>query len=232
MKQLLRKHIIFYIGWIIAIVLPSGAGYIAVSQLHARGTHNPLVLEDNIAIIWLFCISTFLVAQPLLLRYVIRDAGWWLVATLTGGLFGLFVLLFPIDLFVAGPIDRPSENLLFHFFLGLGTGVFQWFVLRRSIQQASLWIVLSVVSIVYTVRFSDVLGANIFQEPYDMLRPMLVGAVYGALSGVGLLWLLLTRRDATLVVPENPIYEDTAAIIHSFLLLLLIMFLVAAMLGV
>jgi len=86
--------------------------------------------------------------------------------------------------------------------LGLVIGLFQWFVLRRHVPDASWWIAISGVGyglglplaagIGFTQMASTFGAPTSFRSPYVVLSESAVvgGALVGAITGFGLLWLL------------------------------------------
>lgn len=109
------------------------------------------------------------VMQWIVLRSLVRRAGWWILATAVGWAVGHVVV----------SIVPPVEAVVVQgAVLGAVIGTMQWFVLRRWVYRAAWWIVMSTLG----WAVGPVLGAS------------LVGAVVGAVTGFALELLLRHAR--------------------------------------
>lgn len=107
--------------------------------------------------------------QWIVLRSLMGEAGWWILATAVGWAVGQMVVnIVPLvgTVVVQGAV------------LGAVTGTMQWFVLRRWVYRAAWWIVMSTLG----WAVGPVLGTS------------LVGAVVGAVTGFALELLLRHAR--------------------------------------
>ena len=123
--------------------------------------------------------ATIGLAQWLVLRRLIREAGWWVWASTIGWLIGWLLI-------VSGEVIPPGAgpgltSVMAGALLGTAIGIAQWLVLRRVVHQAGWWILASIVG--WTVSLPGVLGST------------LVGAVVGALTGFMLDLLLRHPRS-------------------------------------
>jgi len=82
---------------------------------------------------------------------------------------------------------------------GAVVGIAQWFVLRRQVSRAGWWVLASIVGFVVasTVQFAVAVSL--------VAASVVVGAVYGAITGGVLVWLL--RQPVT----EEPSLPQEAA---------------------
>ncbi len=118
------------------------------------------------------------ITQWLVLRRYFSGAGWWVLASGAAWIAGW-------SLVTSGLIVPPGAGLINTMIagavFGLSIGVAQWFVLRRWVKLASVWILLSVPG--WTLGIVGVLGS------------ILVGAVVGAITGFAFDFLLRFPRD-------------------------------------
>jgi hypothetical protein len=121
--------------------------------------------------------------QWLVLRSFVAWAGRWTLASAAGGSAG-FLVGYALSLAVGGRIGNSIHGLL----LGLGLGVAQWYILRRAVPWAAVWIAASTLGMGIVWSFP----IAIFAEG-GMLRLAVQAIAYGVITGGCLLWL--TRRD-------------------------------------
>jgi hypothetical protein len=107
--------------------------------------------------------------QWIVLRPLVHQAGWWIVASGVGWAAGYAVTTIA---FSAESIVLPGAVI------GAALGTMQWLVLQRLVYRAVWWIVISSLS----WAIGPILGAP------------LVGAVVGAVTGLGLELLLRHPR--------------------------------------
>ena len=117
-------------------------------------------------------------AQWLVLRSHVAQAGWWIWASTVGWVVGSFVI-------IAAEVIPPGAGIAGSFVagivLGVMMGVAQAFTLHRWVHSAILWILAS--GIGWGIGFSGLLGGSV------------VGAVAGAITGLALDWLLRNPRS-------------------------------------
>jgi len=125
---------------------------------------------------WIGGWATIGVGQWLVLRRQIRKAGWWIFASLVGGLIMLLSVLMSID--------APGWALG-----SAVVGVGQWLVLRWQIRKAGWWVLATVLG------WSIGLAAAIVVEQISFVW-LVEGAIIGALVGVvtGLVLIRLLRQ--------------------------------------
>jgi hypothetical protein len=105
-------------------------------------------------------------AQWLVLRLRVRQAGWWVAASIAGWFVGIVVL----GVVVAGAELPPEAGTLAGVALGAAIGAAQWLILCRWVHQAGWWIVVSTLG--WAAGLSGFVG------------PDLVGAVVGVVTGI------------------------------------------------
>jgi hypothetical protein len=118
------------------------------------------------------------VAQWLVLRREVTNAGWWILVSAVAWLVGWELIA--AGLFLAPGTDLIS-SLIVGALMGLVLGVGQWLLLRRWTYSASLWIPANLSA--WSVAFTGILGGAI-----------MAGVVAGAVTGLVLDLLLRYPR--------------------------------------
>lgn len=152
--------------------------------------------------------------QALVIRPHFTTWKRWILATLAAWFVFLILLtygsyVFPLNLFSRlgyyGPLI--GGNSVTGIELGLVIGFFQWFVLRGQVEDASWWIPINVIAYAFAVpiaaeigSFSNVGGSANYNQSFASSLVLLTseagiicGIVAGAISGLGLIWLLHWR---------------------------------------
>jgi len=112
------------------------------------------------------------IAQWLVLRPQVHQAGWWILASTIGWAMGTAVVMV---------VFPPEPGVLAGALLGAMIGLAQWFVLRRWVRQAGWWPITSMLG--WTIGLTGIMGAS------------LTGAVVGAVTATALeLLFRYTRR--------------------------------------
>ena len=154
--------------------------------------------------------------QWLVLRRQVARAGWWVVTGIVGSaVVGVLVVVVgAVVSFVGSAIGGadwgpdwsadPSTDVGWVVGAGLlGTvlGVLQWLVLRRQVARAGWWVLASTVGWVVGGLVAGLVGATVGVD----LSWAGLGAVYGAITGPVLVWLLRHRaagaEDTTTAAP-------------------------------
>lgn len=149
-------------------------------------------------------------AQWLVLRRYIKRIYGWIIATAIGAiaawLIGLKAIVVLILIFLDGGTVRSfSPGLLPTVFwvgawVGTLLGLAQWFVIRTHVRQGFLWVLVN--ALAWGLGLLTVFtGANFVQPGEFTLETVFVGlvagattgAVIGATTGIGLVWLLKPR---------------------------------------
>jgi uncharacterized membrane protein len=116
-------------------------------------------------------------AQWLVLRQLLYQAGWWIWASTVGWAIGWTMIvtgvLLPPD---SGIVGSVVAGLVF----GILVGVAQWFYLRRQVHEAGWWVIASVAG--WSIGLTGIFGVT------------MVGAIVGAVTGFALVGLLPTAR--------------------------------------
>ena len=118
-------------------------------------------------------------AQWLVLRREVSISGWWI---LVSGLAWVASWALIVSGFVVPPGGGIIPSLIAGAVMGLLLGLGQWFLLRRWVFFASLWILAN--ASVWAVGFTGMIAGG-----------ELTGAVTGAVTGLVLDWLLRYPRD-------------------------------------
>jgi hypothetical protein len=130
--------------------------------------------------------------QWLVLRRRIRRAGWWafvsapgLAAGLTVSLYGwAFVWRIAGDFHSSGSLGGATVA-------GVAIGLSQWLVLHGQIPRTAWWVLASVVATVAAMTIQVALfHPRSLDEVPGVLAVLAGGAVYGAITGFVLVWLL------------------------------------------
>ena len=122
------------------------------------------------------------IAQWLILRSKIPNAYWWILATAVGWIIGrlLAIGFFP-----------PEYGILAGSAIGAAMGSFQWLILRRYVNRAYWWIIMSLLGWLWAM--TGVLGLN------------LIGVVAGVITGFALDFLFRQPRPT----PPNDLNPPT-----------------------
>jgi hypothetical protein len=136
-----------------------------------------------------------------LLRRILKEARWWVLATIAEWIAGWVVASTPLE----------TEEIV----LGAMSGVLQWLMLRRTLRQAGAWVLFTVVSwslLLLVLRAStdvtvdgigwttmEAMGLEVEWTIVGILGSATVGVIGGAISGAitGLALALLPRRDSS-----------------------------------
>ena len=110
--------------------------------------------------------------QWLILRKKISGAGWWILASF-GAALVFSLVVFGVGLAYKEEVWRVGVGLL-----GPATGLLQWLILRREVRQSGWWILASTLGWGLGIPAGEAVGWNG------------LGAVYGALTGLALVFLL------------------------------------------
>lgn len=112
-----------------------------------------------------------------------QDWVWWVLASTVGGATGFALSMTVLDLLSTQTRLAPEEIVIYGLFW-VGMGVGQWFVLRRHIPGAGLWIAASALGGVLTGG-----GPVIWPNPPNLVVVYIgMGTLLGALQ-----WLVLRR---------------------------------------
>jgi hypothetical protein len=134
------------------------------------------------------------------LRQEILRSNLWLLASITGWILGGVIWMNTIDdLFILAVSH------------GISVGIMQWLALRKQIRLAAYLILANIVGWVvglYAMLYTDVLAAIfvlgfVFQVPLwktfsvSVLAGGIGGTLYGAITGLALVWLLRGQKIST-----------------------------------
>jgi hypothetical protein len=115
--------------------------------------------------------------QWLVLRRQIRQAGWWIVASILGWGLGLALVESLIKI-----IDWPFGSVVGWSMAGMVIGTMQWLVLHRQVPRARWWILANTVG--WIVSWAMSLVGN------GIVGLIILAATGGAVTGLSLTWML------------------------------------------
>lgn len=210
-----------WIRWVLANSLAEtvglgatfGIGVILFHYLHAPGVLVALTTVAVAVLAGTLIEGTVVgTAQWFVLRRPFPAMKWraWVLATALGAFVAWTLGMLPSTLMSAGSEARgsePSEAMVYSLaaLMGLAAGTIlgtpQWFVLRRHVPRAALWIPANALAWVPGMLLAFV-GANfIFSAGRGVSTVMLaiatliaIGTVVGAIHGLALVWLVRPRR--------------------------------------
>jgi hypothetical protein len=176
----------FWSRWALANLMGlvvGAAGFVALVVLTAGALDRPPGYAFGVALGLTFG-PAFGLAQWWVLRGSLGPVGAWVGATVVG-----FLVAFATIFGVMDGSD-PDTSLLVKIghavVLGLTLGIAQWSVLRRKLDGASRWILVSVVSWV-VAELAGVALTALAGPPLDILGLFAIGTV---LPGIAMAWLL------------------------------------------
>jgi membrane associated rhomboid family serine protease len=139
------------------------------------------------------------VLQWLVLRQQVTRAGWWVPASIVA------VAALGVMVFAVGVIDADVGWVVGTVLFGTVLGVLQWLLLRRQLARAGWWVLASGVGWVVGGFLS---GAVPVGAAGGFPGWAAVGAVYGAMSGAVLVWLLRQRLDSSAQPSAVPTVQE------------------------
>jgi len=176
----------FWVRWALATVLGLLVGLVAFIAVGVTAGDVIDGLPEFVfgSVLGLIFGTTLGTAHWWILRRHLRPAASWIGATLLG-----FV--------VAGSIifgmmngSEPDTSLMTKLghglVLGAALGLGQWFILRRRLDEAKVWIAISTISWV-VAELAGVALTGAVGAPFNLVGLFLVG---GVLPGGGMMWLL------------------------------------------
>lgn len=176
-SSLARYDLNWWLWWSIVTAAGTTAGLFLVALILVN-LGLPFLVEmaegqtpsllDQIVVAPIFALTGVAIglAQWFSLRQLIPGAGWWIVATPLGWLFGYLATVLMAAL---GPTTNMSGTaaLVPWLVIGLATGICQWLLLRAHYQRAGWWLPVATLAMA--------IGAT--------------GWVFGGICGGGLTWL-------------------------------------------
>ena len=160
--------------WLLACIVGFMLGFVVANATFGFGAPAGIVIGVSLGI-----------AQWLVLRRYIARAGWWVLASIVGLAVGFGVcaaVLFADDF--ADDVGFAMAGAVAGTVIGASLGIAQWLVLRRHVARAGWWVLASAVGVA-TFETVD------FAMSFDPGGAFIVGvAVYGAITGGVLVWLL------------------------------------------
>lgn len=190
-----------WLHWVLAttagfIVSGFTAGAAAKTMIDARGGDVIGLTPWEGAVVGAVAGLAIGIGQWLVLRRRMVHAGWWVLATIVG-----WVICDAVS--AASGSSNPALGVGGLALSAVVIAMLQWLVLRRGATQAGRWIVVSTgaLALASFAGFAVILAARFgswFQlKPTDFpsaipwgLAGMVMGPIYGAMTGVVLVWLL------------------------------------------
>jgi hypothetical protein len=187
-----RAGWIFWFLWLLANALGGVMGFAGAWRFFdAQRMLN--------AVEWIAIEASMAWLQWVILRQYVKRAHGWMLATLAGQ----FTMWICKLVAVAWLADIPPEFLqnqvaiqmviVYAIVNGSVIGLLQWFVLRSQVKRAHIWILATIMASVIAGVAWNVPSATAFSEPLQsglMAQATLSGAIWGAITGGVLVWLL------------------------------------------
>jgi hypothetical protein len=213
---------VVWAGWLLATALGWTAGWAVgapISELVARpiGATGAMLAAEMLggAVAWGILGLLTGIGQWLVLRRHMSGAGWWVPASVIGWalvgstkwiqgplldefMIGFFGRLEEMRLGALVPLSGMGLGLLLDGAMGLVVGLAQWFVLRRHVQRAGRWVLISAVAWGIGAIAMGFLGWIIDrpgQEVMHRVVPFVGGIVPGAILATGLIRLMPPGRS-------------------------------------
>jgi predicted Ser/Thr protein kinase len=213
---------VVWVGWLLATALGWAAGWAVgapISELVARpiGETGAMLAAETLggAVAWGTLGLMTGVAQWLVLRRHMSNAGWWVPASVIGWavagsvrwsqgplteeiLSGYFRMFEEMGLPWLIPLSAIVVGLMFDGVMGLVVGVAQRPVLKPHVERAGRWVLISAVALAAGAVAMGLLAWAIDrpgQEVMYRVAPVIGGIVPGALLASGLVRLMPPGRD-------------------------------------
>ncbi|NNG17139.1 MAG: hypothetical protein HKM89_11730 [Gemmatimonadales bacterium] len=152
--------------------------------------------KDLIVIGYLAVTASLVLAgalQWLMLRRLIADAGWWVLASL------MAVTIVGVLVFGLGLISRDVGWVLGVAVGWIVLGALQWLVLREQVAGAGWWVLANALGLIVAIPVVGFVtwatGATPDSAMGGLLRWLAFGAAYGVVTGTALWWLLRERLE-------------------------------------
>jgi hypothetical protein len=163
------------------------------------GTRSYLAEGDALWRGVVFTLVTFIqpgiwlgLAQWLVVRRFLAQAGWWVLATAVGLALGMGAATVTFNLSVGIMRGESNEGAIVSFAVcGLIAGIAQWPVLRKSVTHAGWWPLASTLGhTTFLLLFVTISRGLDVSTLSAVPTGALCGAVYGIITGLPLVWLL------------------------------------------
>jgi hypothetical protein len=159
----------FWLWWVLA----STVGWAAAGPVAALGLYRDIVVAGYVGVA-VGGIVAGVLQWLVLRRRVARAGGWVLASIVASAVVGVVV-------FGVGVVNADVGWIGGAGLFGTAVGVLQWLILRQQVARAGWWVLASTVGWVAGGPAGAFLG-----------WPAL-GVVYGAITGIALVWLLRQR---------------------------------------
>ena len=122
--------------------------------------------------------------QQLVLQLKTGWGGMWALASAAAAMI-VWAIAFPLFITIGEPASSPAGAVIAIVF-GLALGIGQWLVLRNHLPGAGRWILITTASLALAIGLALTLDG----EGRELLSLGIAGLLAGALTGLGMAWLL------------------------------------------
>ena len=172
----------FGLLWVLASTAGLGMGWLAGTLVSLEVSAEGAIAALTVAVAgWAVGGALLGAAQWYVLRGRTSRAGWWVLASSPS--FGLGMVG---GTYVAGLLSGLLSWAVWGGLWGAMLGAAQWYVLRGRTSRAGWWVLASTVG---AGTCGTVLGA-LYQAGVEGANLFLGGALFGAITGAALVWLL------------------------------------------
>ena len=194
----------FWLEWVLASIIGGSLGWAIFAPVYGvtidvfGGANEGAAFRAiDGAVTWAIVYACSGMTQWVLLRHIVPRAGFWVLASIAGGMtFGIVAEA----LFAAQ--GGTEVGVVAGAASGVVSGVLQWLLLRRRFVQARWWVPVSLITGSLSASISWMLIAPVLQSIGRTegltIAWAICGAVGGALSGIltgiTLIWLFRARR--------------------------------------
>ncbi len=169
----------FAVGAMLSLPIAYGLGEIVMDA-----TNETVGFAITGAFFGIFVGGGLGLGQQLVLRFSTGwGRNWALVSALATAI--VWAIAFPVMIAVDQPM-RSLNGIVVAVSFGLALGIGQWFVLRNHLPQASRWLLVTSASLALAIGASISLDG----EGRELLIFAVGGLAAGALTGLGMVWLL------------------------------------------
>jgi hypothetical protein len=169
----------FTVGGMLSLPISYGLG-----ELVTEATNEMIGFAVTGAIFGIFIGGGLGLGQQIVLKSKTGWGGKWALFS-AGATAVVWAIIFPV-LLAAGVTADSLAGLVVAILFGLTLGFSQWLVVRTFITQAGWWVLITAVSL--TLAFGAAFALD--GEGRELLAMSVAGLLSGALTGLGMAWLL------------------------------------------
>ena len=169
----------FAVGGMLSLPIAYGLGEIVMDA-----TNETFGFAITGALFGIFVGGGLGLGQQLVLRFSTGwGRNWALVSALAAAI--VWAIAFPAIIAADQPM-KSVNGVVIAVSFGLALGIGQWLVLRNHLPQASRWLLVTSVSLALAIGVSLTLDG----EGRELLTMAVAGILTGALTGLGMVWIL------------------------------------------